>query len=167
MSTTLVEQFCLKHVTHVLLSLCIIYSVICTAHSSRCTWMHLIFFNKSAFTLVTGCSISLKKPAIVCHHVGIETPWYRSSIVLISWWNLSPCSSITAPKLDGKKDKCEGQGCLSFSCSGGVYTSMVSVISESVSSQLSALPTSISGSGTGTGMSSLCLTFLIADSHWR
>ena len=33
--------------------------------------------------------------------------WYLFSISAMSWWNLSPCSSLTAPKFSGKKSKWE------------------------------------------------------------
>jgi len=35
--------------------------------------------------------------------LGLNFPWYLFSVTLISWWNLSLCSSLTSPRLGGKK----------------------------------------------------------------
>lgn len=39
------------------------------------------------------------------HHVGAEAPWYLDSILEISYWNLSPCSSRSSPKLEVEVEK--------------------------------------------------------------
>jgi len=44
--------------------------------------------------------ISLQCPSIICQHT-----WgpLASSIAIMSWWNLSPCSSLTSPRFSGEK----------------------------------------------------------------
>ena len=62
-------------------------------------------------------------------------PLYLFSIEGMSWWKCSPCSSLTAPQLSGKKSKCdEGSVFLVTCCSliSGVYKLLI-VLSPSVS----------------------------------
>jgi len=39
----------------------------------------------------------------------VHLPWYRFSFVIMSWWNFSPCSSLTSPRFSGKKSKCDSR----------------------------------------------------------
>ena len=34
-----------------------------------------------------------------------KRPWYLSSMIFMSWWNLSPCSSLTSPRFSEKFSK--------------------------------------------------------------
>jgi len=50
--------------------------------------------------------IPLQCQAIVCQHTSGPLAWYHFSLAIISWWNLSPCLSLTLPRFCEKKSEC-------------------------------------------------------------
>ena len=59
--------------------------------------MHLAFLLDDE-PLLSRCRYQQKSPIILAS----KRPWYHPSMTDISWWNLSPCSSLTLPRLGEK-----------------------------------------------------------------
>ena len=70
----------------------------------------MMFF---AFPLVfwIKCS-SLERPTVFRHHHGVPLPSIPFSISEMSWWNRSPCLSLTSPRFGGKKSRWEWRKCI-------------------------------------------------------
>ena len=79
--------------------------------------LHTLFtLPKMCGLLISFCAwhleIPLYRPTIVKSILALHCPWCLFSKAEIFWWKLSPCSSLTVPRLSGKKFRWESKKCI-------------------------------------------------------
>ena len=57
-------------------------------------------------------SIPFHHPAIITQHDSVHFPLYLCSIIKMSWWKCSPCSSLTPPQFYRMKSRYEIKKCI-------------------------------------------------------